>query len=260
MDYVFDRIRRILERLREAKHIFLFLDYDGTLTPIVSHPEEAHLSGEMRGLLLNLKKNPRVHLAIVSGRSIADIRKRVGLKGIYYVGNHGLEIFEPKHGTKRFVPKKVIQEMGRIRNRLNNQLRKVAGVHIEDKGCILAVHYRNADLKWVPSMSMTIKQEMKDSIDSFCIGQGKFVFEVRPKSAGDKGVAVCELLNRVDQDGVLPLYIGDDQTDEDAFKVLRRQGITIMVGSPPLSSARYYVKDPAEVFQFFDRVQNELRS
>jgi trehalose 6-phosphate phosphatase len=259
VEYVFDRTRRILEQLRESKHIFLFLDYDGTLTPIVFDPEEAHLSGEMKDLLLNLKKNPRVHLAIVSGRSIADIRKRAGLKGIFYVGNHGLEISGPKGGTKRSVPKEVIQRMRGVRNRLNSQLRKVAGVHIEDKGCILAVHYRNADLRSIPSVLMTIKQEMKDSINSFCLVQGKFVFEVRPKSARDKGVAVLELLNRVRQDSVLPLYIGDEQTDEDAFKVLGRQGITITVGSPSFSSARYFIKDPAEVHRFLASVQNELR-
>ena len=134
MYYLFDRIKKILERLRGAERLFLFLDYDGTVTPIVSHPEKAYLSEEMKGLLLSLKKNPRILLAIVSGRSLRDTRNRVGVKGIYYVGNHGLEIFGPKQGTKWFVSKKIIQPLGGIRDRLNDQFRDVEGILIEDKG------------------------------------------------------------------------------------------------------------------------------
>ena len=134
MHYLFDRIKKVLKRLIAAERIFLFLDYDGTLTPIVSHPHDAYLSEETKNLLLRTKKNPRTQLAIVSGRSLKDIRTRVGLKGIYYIGNHGLEIFGPKQGMKWFVSKKIIQPMGGIRDRLNDQFRDVEGILIEDKG------------------------------------------------------------------------------------------------------------------------------
>ncbi|MDI6762409.1 MAG: trehalose-phosphatase [Thermodesulfobacteriota bacterium] len=250
MDYLFDQTEKILARFKTANRIFFFLDYDGTLTPIVSHPEKATLSKETRALLLALKKSPKFLLAIVSGRSLKDIRELVGLKGVYYVGNHGLEIFTPKRGTKTLVPEKVVPELGRIRDRLNNQLKDVNGVLIEDKGWILAIHYRNVDLRQVPPIFMALKQEIKDSMVPLCLGHGKMVFEIRPQSTGNKGTAVLGLLDQVNQDGVLPIYIGDDQTDEDAFKALKKRGITIFVGFLSNSLAKYYVKDPSEVYQF----------
>jgi trehalose 6-phosphate phosphatase len=260
MIYLFDRIKKVVERLRVAKRIFLFLDYDGALTPIVSQPEEAYLSGEMKRLLANLKRNPKILMAIVSGRSLGDIQSRIGLKGISYVGNHGLEVFIPKHGRNVLVSKKIFQELVDMRDRLNNQLRGVKGVVLEDKRCVLALHYRNVDPICVPPILMGLKKEINRSMAPLALAFGKYVFEVKPKSSVNKGVAVLELLNHVEPGGVLPIYIGDDQTDEDAFSALRRNGITVLVGFPRLSSARYYVKDPSEVFQFLKIIQKELRS
>ena len=257
MDYLFNRIEKILARLKRAKCIFFFFDYDGTLTHIVSHPEEAILSEETKALLLALKKNPKFLLAIVSGRSLKDIRKLVGLKKIYYIGNHGLEIFTPKKGTKQFIPKEVFHELARIRNRLSSQMKDIEGVLIEDKGSILTIHYRNVDPKCVPPILMALKQEIKGSRIPLRLGYGKMVFEIRPQSSANKGTAVLELLNQVDQDGVLPLYIGDDQTDEDVFKVLKK-GITIFVGLPTPSLAQYYVNEPAEVHHFLEKVAHEF--
>jgi trehalose-phosphatase len=170
VDYLFDRIEKILARLKAARYIFFFFDYDGTLTPIVSHPEQALLSEKMKTLLLALKKNPKFLLAIVSGRSLKDIRNLVGLKKIYYVGNHGLEIFTPRKGTQRIISKEIFHELSRIRNRLNSKLKDVDGIHIEDKGCILTLHYRNADPRRVPPILMALKKEIKDSGLPLCLG------------------------------------------------------------------------------------------
>jgi trehalose-phosphatase len=106
-------------------------------------------------------------------------------------------------------------------------------------------------------MLMALKQEIKDSKLPLYLGYGKMVFEIRPESNVNKGTAVLELLNQVDRDGVLPLYIGDDQTDEDAFKVLRKT-ITIFVGLPTHSLAQYYVNDPVEVHTFLDLIQTKF--
>jgi trehalose-phosphatase len=104
---------------------------------------------------------------------------------------------------------------------------------------------------------MALKQEIKGSKIPLCLGYGKMLFEIRPESTMNKGTAVLELLNHVNQGGVLPLYIGDDQTDEDAFKVLKK-GITIFVGLPTHSLAQYYVNDPVEVHAFLDLIQTEF--
>jgi len=258
VDYLFDRVEKVLLKLKTANRIFFFFDYDGTLTPIVSHPEKAILPEETRTLLLALKKNPKFLLAIVSGRSLKDIRKLVGLKGVYYVGNHGLEVFAPKRGIKKMVPEEVAPELGRIRDRLNNQLKDVGGVFIEDKGWILAIHYRNVDPRQVPPIIMALKKEIKDSMVPVCLGHGKMVSEIRPQSTANKGTAVLGLLDQVSQNELFPIYIGDDQTDEDAFKALRKIGITIFVGLPSHSSAQYYAKDPSEVYQFLKLAQREL--
>ena len=182
MEYLFDRIEKILARLKSAKCIFFFFDYDGTLTPIVSHPEQAVLSEEIKILLMTLKKNPKFLLAIVSGRSLKDIRKLVGLKKIYYVGNHGLEIFTPRKGTKHIISEEIFQELSRIRNRLNSQLKDVDGIQLEDKGCILTLHYRNVDPQKVPPILMALKKEINNSGHPLCLGFGKMVFEIRPES------------------------------------------------------------------------------
>lgn len=260
MDYLFDRIRKVLRQLRVAERVFFFLDYDGTLTPIVSHPEKVNLSEEVKRLLLAFKRHPKIFLAVVSGRSLRDIRRRVGLKGIYYVGNHGLEMFRPRCGLKQLIPERVVPELKRIRDRLHNRLKDIDGALIEDKECILTIHYRNVDPKWVPPILMALKQEVKDSMVPLCLGLGKMVFEIRPKSTVNKGTAVLELLDQASRDEALPLYIGDDQTDEDAFKALKKMGITIFVGLSGNSSAQYYVKDPFEVHRFLKIIQNEFRS
>lgn len=258
MDYLFNRIEKILAQLKSAKSIFFFFDYDGTLTPIVSHPEQAILSEETKTLLLTLKKNPRFLLAIVSGRSLKNIRKLVGLKKIYYIGNHGLEIFTPQRGTKQIISKEVFLELARIRNRLNSQMEDIEGILIEDKGNILTIHYRNVDPKRVPPILMALKQEIRGSRVPLGLGYGKMVFEIRPQSTVNKGTTALELLDQFGQEGVLPLYIGDDQTDEDAFNALKKIGITIFVGLPSNSSAQYYVEDSSEVHQFLKIIKEEL--
>jgi trehalose 6-phosphate phosphatase len=106
---------------------------------------------------------------------------------------------------------------------------------------------------------MMLKQEVRESITPLCLGFGKMVFEIRPKSNVHKGTAVLELLEEVKKDKFLPLYMGDDKTDEDAFRVLNRRGITIFVGFSGNSSAQYYVNDPFEVYQFLKMVKEEFR-
>lgn len=260
MNYLFDNIRKIQDRLRVAERIFLFLDYDGTLVDIVLHPEDANLPQEVRTTLSALKKAPRISMAIVSGRSLNDIRNRVGLNGIHYVGNHGLEIFTPKSGMRQLLPKETIGTLRTICDRLNCHFKGIEGILVEDKRCTLAVHYRTVDPRWVPSILMILAQEIKKSITPLCLHFGKMVFEVRPRRPVNKGTAILDLLGKMDQNGVLPIYIGDDQTDEDAFRALKRRGMTIFVGipKPTISSAQYYVKDPSEVHGLLKKIEKNF--
>ena len=259
MQYLFNQKERVLKEIKRAESLFIFLDFDGTLTPIVSNPEKAFLSDGMKAILRRLKKIPGVFLAIVSGRSLKDIRNRVDLKGIYYIGNHGLEIFKPRYGTKLLFPEKVVLELKKIRNRLYYEFIELEGVFIEDKGYILAIHYRNVNPRWVPSILVALREEMKRSSTPLRLGRGKKVFEIRPNTKVNKGAAILELLGQINPGRVLPIYIGDDQTDEDAFRALKgRERITISVGWRDHSSAQYYVKDPSEVHQFLKIIKKEF--
>jgi alpha,alpha-trehalose-phosphate synthase [UDP-forming]/trehalose-phosphatase len=242
--YLFDRIDELKERLARNK-IFLFLDYDGTLTPIVESPEKAVITDEMRSLIIQLKEY--IPVAIISGRGLKDIRERVGIEGIIYAGNHGAEIWD---GEKIVAN----QELGvngsllkEFLDKLKIALSPIQGVLIEDKGFTASVHFRNAkvkDLRKVFDIFQVISQDYKDN---FRIVSGKKVFEIRPTNAWNKGDAVSWIIKNFGG-GRSPIYIGDDLTDEDAFMAIKGKGIGICIGIS--HRTEYYLKEQGEVKSF----------
>ncbi len=255
MRYIFDDLRKIKKNL-ERRYLFLFLDYDGTLTSIAKTPNKAVISPETKRLLSLLSQKKNCRLAIISGRDLVDIKKRVGLKNIIYSGNHGFQIEGPKIKYELTVPlgyKKILQ---RIKLKLKEKISGIKGAFVEDKNLSLALHFRLADRKQWPSIKTIfhetiivylIKNEIK-------IKSGKKVLEVRPPLPWDKGKVVLWLLARQEalpkNQKIIPIYIGDDVTDEDAFKALKKRGLTIFVGNSDSSQAKYYVKDVKEVQDF----------
>ncbi len=169
-----------------------------------------------------------------------------------------MEIFGPGGEIDCLSLEGFIPELKKIQDRLKRKFKGTEGLFFEDKGSVLAIHYRNADPEWVPSLLITLKQEVRDCSVPLCLSFGKMVFEIRPNINVNKGTAILELLNQTPQARVLPLYMGDDQTDEDAFKIINRKGTTIFVGLSSNASAQYYVHDPFEVYQFLKMVQREL--
>ncbi len=249
----------IKKQIRD-KSIFLFLDFDGTIAPIVDTPDKAVLPGEAKALLTSLIKCPRLKIAFISGRKLIDLKNKVGLKGAIYSGNHGLEIEGPKISFEPVLSSRYRATLGRIKKILENKILLIPGVFIEDKGLSLSLHYRLAN-KDQASLIKTIFHEtiivylVKNQIK---IKLGKKVLEVRPPVVWDKGKVVLWLLSRqkfvLNKNNILPIYIGDDITDEDAFRALRKNGLTIYVGAPKKSSARYYVKSTVEVNKFLEGV------
>jgi trehalose-phosphatase len=258
--YWFEHLESFHSRIRSAEKIFLFLDYDGTLTDIVARPEDAYLSPEMKATLLALSTIPRLTLAVVSGRSLEDVRNRVGLKGIHYSGSHGLEVSYPSHGTRQLISENRVETLRMICDRLKRQLGAIEGIFVEEKKCTVAVHYRNADPGCIAHILATVRQEIRDADGPFELTEGKKVFEIKPKSTLNKGTAVLDILSSDDRAGAVSIYVGDDRTDEDAFKALAGRGITVFVGTPGLfvSSAQYYANDPSEVRQLLETIQEEL--
>ncbi len=234
---------------------FLFLDYDGTLTPIVKKPGMAELSRTRRNLLIKLARSPRFVVAIVSGRMLSDITKRVGIKGIYYVGNHGFEIIGPK--LKFTHPKAMTTKpiLRKIKQELLRRLRNINGIIIEDKVLTMSLHFRlvkTGDLKKVGRTFQEIIRPFRRA-KKIRITRGKKVFEIRPNAKWHKGEAVLWLLKKLGgRDRIIPVYIGDDVTDEDAFRALKKQGTTFRVGKTRKTHARYRLKDVAEVYRLLE--------
>lgn len=242
--YLFENLKEIKEKI-EIKNIILFLDYDGTLTEIVSTPDKAILSKEIYSILIKLKKI--FQIAIISGRSLKDIMEKIGIKDILYVGNHGSQIWD----GKRIVLNQMIEEnrilLNKFFERIKDETANIDGFFIEDKTITGSLHYRNVKIEKLSYLFKIIEKISKDYEDNFDFVLGKKVFEIRPKNSLNKGKAVSWIIENLAKNKY-PIYIGDDSTDEDAYKVLSNFGISISLGMNPY--ANYFLKKQSEVKEF----------
>lgn len=242
MKHFFEETRS-LKSLLEKEKVLLMMDYDGTVVPIAKTPAQAVLSGTSRKLFEKAARSPSLRFAFISGRSLSEIKKMAAIKGIFYAGNHGLEIEGPGIG---FVHKKAKALSGELRTlfeKLSKSLCDHKGVLVEDKSLSISVHFRLAD----PSCEKILISKIRDAVNkkTFRLSSGKKVIEIRPKQNWNKGNAVKVLMRRFK--GYYPVYLGDDRTDEDAFSVLKKKGLSIFVGQPKKTLATYYLKDHREV-------------
>ena len=255
MKYLFAHWNSITRRIA-GRYAVLFLDYDGTLTPIVKTPDRARIPEQIKQLLKALSANSGCTLTIISGRCLKDIKKKVGLKNIIYSGNHGLEIQGPNIRFEAPVAQGYKTILRKIKNRLKDKLSTIEGILLEDKGLSLSLHYRLTSKKDVPFVKETFYQA---ALSYLRLGKiktetGKKVFEIRPAAEWDKGKAVLWLLSKLKSRScakpILPIYVGDDATDENAFRALKNKGLTIFVGNPKKSYAKYYLRNTPEVSKF----------
>lgn len=241
-----------IARRLQNKQLAIFLDYDGTLTPIVERPELAILSDDMRATVKRLASLCTV--AIISGRDRPDVEKLVGVEGLFYAGSHGFDIAGPagrrveNQQDLNFLP---ILETAE--GRLREQLADIQGSLVERKKFSIAVHYRLVADTEAAAVERVV-DEVVEQTPGIKKTYGKKVYDLQPNIDWNKGKAVFWLLKalNLEEPGVLPLFIGDDVTDEDAFKALKDIGIGIVVmeNARP-SAAHYQVRDPAEVGVFF---------
>lgn len=249
----------VAPRLRAARRVLLFSDYDGTLTPIVERPEQADLSLGARRLLQALAGQRRFTVGVISGRALSDLRLRVGIRGIIYAGNHGLEIEGPGLSFVNPLAEEVRPLFRLLHRVLSRALDRIPGVQVEDKGLTLSVHYRQVEdgeadeVKGIFERVVTTAR----SLGKLRTTSGKKVYEVRPAVAWDKGKAISLLLDRYGKSkGGIPVFLGDDLTDEDGFKVIEKVGgISIFVGEENRESvAPYFLRTPGEVEDFLGRL------
>lgn len=261
MKYLFTHWEKI-EKILRRKDIILFLDYDGTITPIVENHDRAFLPKKTRDVLKQLSCLKNLKIAIVSGRSLKDVTKLVGIKGIIYSGNHGFEI----NGTIAKLPienlDEYMRELKKIKSELEKKLLKFAGAVIEDKSISLTFHYRMIKNKDVLPAKRIFKRLLKEYIDKeeIRIISGKKVLEIRPPVDWDKGRIAGFILKEAELESsskkYFPVYIGDDKTDEDAFRILGDKGLCIRVGNSEKSLAHYYLKDSSETAELLQMFLN----
>ncbi|MFG0329276.1 MAG: trehalose-phosphatase [Phycisphaerales bacterium] len=233
----------------------IFLDYDGTLTPIVNRPEQAHLPDATRDTLRRLAG--RVPVAVVTGRDLDVVRDFVELDSLCYAGSHGFDLVGPDGSRRQSdAALALLPDLDAAEAALREQLDPIAGAEVERKRFAIAAHYRNVDESEVARFE-SIVDAVADDYSSLEKTGGKKIFELRPAIDWDKGHAVLWLLDALDLSGetVAPIYIGDDLTDEDAFRALPAQGVSILVGHPEHeSAAAWRLADADEVREFLDRL------
>ncbi|HEX6221655.1 MAG TPA: trehalose-phosphatase [Acidimicrobiia bacterium] len=241
----------------------VFLDYDGTLTPIVDDPANATIGESERKVLRRLAA--RAPVAIVSGRGLDDVRSLVGVANITYAGSHGFEIVRPdgsRYEHETAAP--ALPDLDRAQSLLEDGSADLDGVVIERKRFAIAVHTRRAASQQIRERAAQLARDVAAKFDRLALTGGKEVHELRPDVDWDKGAALAYLLETL-PDSRVPLYIGDDVTDEDAFSKIRTsgKGVAVLVGrvtDPAQTWATYTLVDTVESLEFLDRLARAYES
>ncbi len=241
------------------KDIVLLLDYDGSLTPIVPHPQDAWLSEEMRETLMKLAK--RCTVGVISGRGLEDVRKRVAIDGIYYAGSHGFEIEGP--GVKMEYEKALdfIPVLDEVEESLRRTLASVEGALVERKRFSIALHYRNVPDKDIHLVETAANEVIEDN-PKLRKTYGKKIYELQPDIDWNKGKAIEWLMDQLEitkKDAAI-FYLGDDITDEDAFEAIKACGTGVVVGDEPRKTeAHYRLGDVDDVSAFLNWLSSVMQ-
>lgn len=257
-------------RRLEGKRAAVFLDYDGTLTPIVDRPEDAIISESMQRAVRDLAE--RCTVCVVSGRDRRVVQELMGLDNLIVAGSHGFDIWSPDEGT---IEHEMGSEFGDVleeaKARLRAEVEPIEGSLIEPKSASVAVHYRLVAEAERPRVKQVVDELLREHPDELKVTPGKMVFELQPKIDWNKGKAVLYLIEALglDREDVVPIYLGDDITDEDAFEALgeapaggNKRGIGIFVGSADdpevggrTTHAEYVLDSVEEVGGFLEQLR-----
>jgi alpha,alpha-trehalase len=234
----------------------LFLDYDGTLSPIVKHPEDAQLSKEMKEVLEQCAE--KFTVAIVSGRDMDDVKSKVAIENLIYAGSHGFRISGPNGlYMEHEKSEEILQQLDQIEKELNKSLNNIVGLQIDRKRYAVGIHYRNSEESELPKI-MKIVDDLLKRFPEFKKGGGKKIVEIKPIVDWHKGKAINWIMKNLRFSGnpdMVPIYLGDDVTDEDAFRTLSDKGIGILVGfHDQPTAAKYSLKNVYQVRLFLQEL------
>jgi trehalose-phosphatase len=235
---------RLLQAYHSGSPLALLLDYDGTLTPIVEHPDKAELPSRARWLLCCLSRQKHLTMGVLSGRSLANLKQMVGLEGLIYAGNSGLEleiggrtILHPQAETSRRLLVQVAREWQPL-------VSSVPRAWIEDKMLGLTLHFRQVAPELRPSLVERSRALLDCFADRLRVVPGPLALEVCPVPDWNKGSAVERVLEEMDAE-TFPFYAGDSANDREAFQIVAgRGGMTVGVGPEAPLEAQHTVPTP----------------
>ncbi|HEV2426186.1 MAG TPA: trehalose-phosphatase [Terriglobia bacterium] len=230
----------------------LFLDFDGTLTSFRKRPEQVRMSGRTRRVLERLVRDPRIDVCVLSGRRRIDVQHRVGVRGIRCFGLHGWEGSAPARSKIG-----VANLLREARQQFRVRLVDLREIWIEEKGPIFAVHVRGASEGTARRTGSIVREVMGSFTPDLRLLPGNKVWEIAPAEMQGKGQTVRALLARM-TGAPLPVYVGDDTTDESAFAALGH-GITVCVGKRRPTAAEFFLQGPQEVREFLEELERESR-
>ncbi len=259
LTHALNDVEELDERL-DGKKLAVFLDYDGVLTPIVDRPEDAIISDSMRDAVSGLAE--RCTVCVVSGRDRPVVQELMGLDHLVVAGSHGFDIWSPDEGTIEHDAGGGFEELlEEVKERLEKESDSIEGTSIEPKKASVAIHYRQVAEPERDKVGQIVDGLLEERSDELKVTPGKMVYEIQPKIDWDKGKAVLYLLETLELDGddVVPMYLGDDHTDEHAFEALDDRGIGVFVGEkddPEIegrtTAANYVLYTVPEVERFLD--------
>jgi trehalose 6-phosphate phosphatase len=240
-------LESVRTRIERAEYVWLFLDFDGTLASIVDRPALASLTDPMRSVIDRLARSDDVMIAVLSGRSLQDLRRLVNIDGIVYGGNHGLEIEGRSLSFQHPAALRLRELLARIAAQAARRSSILQGVETESKGFTVAVHYRRAAAGTEGALFRLLRELVPADDPRFDLKPGKKVWEICPRVDWNKGRAVGYIRDRLAHRPGLSIAIGDDVTDEDMFEACH-DGITIRVGpATTATAARYQLASPDHV-------------
>jgi len=251
--HLFDRWERLAERIRDSSRLAIFLDFDGTLSPIVALPGGARLANGARPVLRKLAARRRVTLVVVSGRRRADLRRRIGIRRIRYLGLYGWE-----NGRSSRLPAPALENLVRALAHLLAKLKAFPGVWVEPKQSSFAIHLLGTGAEVQKRVRRLVEATLRPLGESLRVMNNLRDIEVAPASIGDKAVAVRKVLGEPELRGALPIYFGDDWSDEPAFAAARK-GISVLVGNRWPTRAQFFLRGPGEVTAALSRVEALVR-
>lgn len=254
LPHALDLVPDLRTARRRAGSLLLGLDFDGTLAPIVPRPEDAALPEAIRPLLEAVAARRDTRVALVSGRGLRDLAARVAIDGVYYAGNHGLEIEGPDVHRVHPQAQDAAGRLAALARTLEQALAATPGAIVEDKGLTLSIHYRMVDDEPTASHVRETVETAAAGESALRLTHGKKVVEVRPDVDWHKGRAL-RFLRRTLEERFAPgpaVFIGDDRTDEDAFEELGDGDFAIVVGDPPpaATAARAFLRSTDDVAGF----------